>query len=230
MSRYIWVVAAVNLQYISDILRRTWAFLIAIESATHWSTSYLDMRIRMYLPNYKSIENFHFMAFPMHNRHTGALMYETVINFLDIVDPDWHVQLLSISNDSARSMTRGGARSCEPSVRGCTWMGILDLVWSASARYFHAACSQWRVEGQFLINSHGLHFVPRPPEETGRRHGHDVSEPFQSLALVQKGLQVVQAASSRTAGIHRAQAPRFLSTSGVVMLLARYAVLHRQQC
>ena len=126
MSRYIWVVAAVNLQYISDILRRTWAFLIAIETATHWSTSYLDLRIRMYLPNYKSIENFHFMAFPMHNRHTGALMYETVINFLDIVDPDWHVQLLSISNDSARSMTRGGQgvvnRLCEAALEWVYWI------------------------------------------------------------------------------------------------------------
>ena len=35
VSRYIWVVAAVNLQQISDTLRRTWAFSIVMESATN---------------------------------------------------------------------------------------------------------------------------------------------------------------------------------------------------
>ena len=106
VSRYIRIVAAVNLQRIYDTLRRTWALSIALDSSTHQSTFYLNLRVRVYLPHCKSIENFHLMALPLYDIHMGAVMYETVVKFLDIVAPDWCVQLIYISTDGARNMTR----------------------------------------------------------------------------------------------------------------------------
>ena len=118
--------AAVNLQRIDDTLRRMWAFSIAMDSATHQSTSYIYLRVRVCLPHCKSVENFHLMALPMHDRHTGAVMYEMVVKFLDIVDPDWLVQLLSISSDGARNMTgsRKGivTRMCKAALEWVYWI------------------------------------------------------------------------------------------------------------
>ncbi len=50
VSNFIRVVCAVNLQRIARHLRRSWAFSIALNSATHQSTSYLDFA----LPNFYS--------------------------------------------------------------------------------------------------------------------------------------------------------------------------------
>ena len=42
------VTCAANLQKLADILKWSWAFSIAFDSATHQSTSYLDLRFRVY--------------------------------------------------------------------------------------------------------------------------------------------------------------------------------------
>lgn len=48
VSRMMRVACAANLQKIADLLKNSWAFLIAIDSATHHSTSYLDFRLRIF--------------------------------------------------------------------------------------------------------------------------------------------------------------------------------------
>jgi hypothetical protein len=65
VSNFIRVVCALNLQRIARHLRRSWAFSIASDSATHQSTSYLDLCFRVFIPHYKNIVNLHGCALPL---------------------------------------------------------------------------------------------------------------------------------------------------------------------
>jgi hypothetical protein len=44
ISNFVRTVCAVNLQRIAELLRHSWAFSIALDSATHQSTSFLNLR------------------------------------------------------------------------------------------------------------------------------------------------------------------------------------------
>jgi hypothetical protein len=105
VANYIRVVCAVNLQHIARHLNRAWAFSIALDSATHQSTSYLDVRFRIFMPAFYNIVNLHAIALPMFDWHTGEVMFQMVISFLDVLRPDWKVHLLGVSSDGARNMT-----------------------------------------------------------------------------------------------------------------------------
>jgi hypothetical protein len=105
ISGYIRAVCAINLSRISSMLRASWAFSIAIDSATHFGTSYLDMRFRIYLKEQCNIYNFHACAFPMHERHTGAVIFKMVCQVLDELCPNWRVSLISATTDGAANMT-----------------------------------------------------------------------------------------------------------------------------
>jgi hypothetical protein len=75
VANYIRVVCAVNLQRIPRYLRRAWAFSIALDSATHQNTSYLDVRFRIFMSAFYNIVNLHAVALPMFNWHTGEVMF-----------------------------------------------------------------------------------------------------------------------------------------------------------
>jgi hypothetical protein len=105
ISNFIRVVYVVNLQRMARHLRNSWAFSIALDSATHQSTSYLDLRFRIFLPAFYNIVNVHAAALPMFDRHTGEVMYKMVAAFLNVMCPVWTVRLLGISSDGARNMT-----------------------------------------------------------------------------------------------------------------------------
>jgi hypothetical protein len=105
VSNFIRVVYAVNLQRMARHLRHSWAFSIALDSATHQSTSYLDLRFRIFLPAFYDIVNVHAAALPMFDRHTGEVMYKMVVSFLNVMCLVWTVRLLGISSDGARNMT-----------------------------------------------------------------------------------------------------------------------------
>ena len=79
VSNYIRVVCAVNLQQISDILCRSWGFSLALDSATHQSTTYLDIRFRVFVKEQGNIVCLHGCALPMFDRHTGELMFDMVL-------------------------------------------------------------------------------------------------------------------------------------------------------
>ncbi len=59
ISNFIRVVYTLNLQQIVDHLHRSWAFSVALDFATRQSTSFLDLRFRVFIPNYHSIVNLH---------------------------------------------------------------------------------------------------------------------------------------------------------------------------
>jgi len=65
VANYIRVVCVVNLQRIVRHLSRAWAFSITLDSATHQSTSYLNVRFRIFMPTFYNIVNLHAVALPM---------------------------------------------------------------------------------------------------------------------------------------------------------------------
>lgn len=105
VSMFARVGCAINLQRISDVLKQSWAFSIAIDSATHQSTSYLDLRFRVYSRSSRDIYNLHGCALPLHDRHTGEVMHDMIEKFLSVVCPHWKIALLGVASDGARNMT-----------------------------------------------------------------------------------------------------------------------------
>ena len=71
VSKSIRVICAVNMQRIARHLRSAWGFSIALDSATHRSTSYLDLRFREFIRECNNIVNLHGCALPMFDRRTG---------------------------------------------------------------------------------------------------------------------------------------------------------------
>jgi hypothetical protein len=105
ISRMMRVACAANLQKISVLLKDSWAFSIAIDSATHQSTSYLDLRFRVYSRKHRDFFNLHGCALPMHDRHTGQVMFDMLCRFLCVLCPKWQVSMLGVASDGARNMT-----------------------------------------------------------------------------------------------------------------------------
>lgn len=133
-SSYIRVVCAASLQILSDSLSKIWAFSIAFDGSTHQGMSYLDVRVRFVVKSV--LYNFHLMAIPLFERHTGAAMFDTLGKFLDSVVASWKGSTISVSSDGAASMTgriSGLAtriqQVCEPGMIR-VWCGLhqLDLV------------------------------------------------------------------------------------------------------
>jgi hypothetical protein len=69
VNKFIWVVCAINLQHIADVLRCSWGFSTTFDSATHQSTSYLDLCFRVFIEEHSTIVNFHGCALPMFDHH-----------------------------------------------------------------------------------------------------------------------------------------------------------------
>ncbi len=105
INNFVQVVCVVNLQQIVDLLRRSWAFSLALDSATHQNTSFLDLRFQVFIPNYHSIINLHGCALPMFDRHTRDIMSTMVSKFLTVLCLDWTIRLLGLMSNKARNMT-----------------------------------------------------------------------------------------------------------------------------
>ena len=102
-SNYTRFVCAYALQILSDVLGSRWAFAIALDGSTHQGLSYLDVRVRF---EYIGILfNFHLMAIPLFERHTGENMFSVLTRFLDAVVGEWKRRCIAVSTDGARSMT-----------------------------------------------------------------------------------------------------------------------------
>jgi len=105
INNFVQVVCVVNLQQIADLLRHSWAFSLALDFATHQSTSFLNLHFRVFIPNYHSIVNLHGCALPMFDRHTGDIMSTMVSKFLIVFYSDWTIRLLGLTSNGAHNMT-----------------------------------------------------------------------------------------------------------------------------
>ena len=97
VSMFARVGCAINLQRMSDVLKQSWAFSIAIDSATHQSTSYLDLRFRVYSKSSRDIYNLHGCALPLHDRHTGEVMHDMIEKYLSVVCLHWKIALMGVA-------------------------------------------------------------------------------------------------------------------------------------
>src|SRR5579859_4851823 len=87
---YARTVLAYSLHLIATILgpqknRSAWAFSLANDASTHYGRSYLDNCIRIHIDG--KLHNFHLLAIPMYETHTGENMFHLVVRVLDIVCP-----------------------------------------------------------------------------------------------------------------------------------------------
>jgi hypothetical protein len=139
-----------GLQILSTALKSCWAFSIALESSTHKGHSYLGTRVRFWVGSV--LYNFHLLAGPLYDRHTGKEMFLTLKKVMDALFKGWSRRIIAVSTDGARSMT-GGSRGLRTRIqRICSpvlirlWCGLhqLDLVMqrivcAASDETFYAA-------------------------------------------------------------------------------------------
>ena len=134
VADYARVACAVGLQVIYEALCRVTGFSIALDASTHQCMSYLDVRIRFLM--HGNINNFHLLAIPLVDRHTGENMFNVVTTFLDALYAQWRGRLVGCATDGAQSMT-GRVRGVVSRLAACTtgkfvriWCGLhqLDLV------------------------------------------------------------------------------------------------------
>jgi hypothetical protein len=97
------IVCAINLQYLKEIFKSVWAFAIAIDAGNNAGTAYLDIRMRCYFKG--NVQNFHILAIPMRQRHTGEYQYDLVAETMSVLAPNWRHQLIGITTDGASAMT-----------------------------------------------------------------------------------------------------------------------------
>ena len=105
---YARTVLAHSLHLIATILdpqknQSTWAFSLANDASTHYGRSYLNNHIRIHVNG--KLHNFHLLAIPMYETHTGENMFHLIMHVLDIVCPCWRMQLIGVGSDGASSMT-----------------------------------------------------------------------------------------------------------------------------
>ncbi|KAH6570906.1 hypothetical protein BASA60_007513 [Batrachochytrium salamandrivorans] len=123
-SDYARIVCAASLQKISEALEAVWAFSIALDCSTHQSTSYLDVRCRFCLN--EIIYNFHLMAIPLFESHTGENMFATLVKFMNALIPSWRNRLVGVSTDGDRSMT-GRIRGLSTRIESEASPGIIQI-------------------------------------------------------------------------------------------------------
>ena len=81
-----------NLQCIVELLRKCWAFSVALNMVTHMATAYCDVHIRIC---HKSIiHDFHLLSIPVHERHTGHIIFNTFAKAVDDIYLDWREKII----------------------------------------------------------------------------------------------------------------------------------------
>ncbi len=86
VSRYARFICAMNLQCIAELLRQCWAFSVAFDMATHMATLYCDVRIR--ICHKSTVHDFHLLSIPVHERHTGEIIFNTFAKAMDALFPN----------------------------------------------------------------------------------------------------------------------------------------------
>jgi hypothetical protein len=93
-----------NLQCIAELLRQCWAFFVALNMVTHMATSYYDVHIC--ICHKSTMHDFHLLSIPVHERHTGEIIFNTFAKAMDALFPDWHETITGTSSDGEKKMTR----------------------------------------------------------------------------------------------------------------------------
>lgn len=97
------VICAASLQKIAKLLRRQWAFSIALDVGSKQGSSYLDFRVRF--EHQGKLHNVHLLAIPLFDRKSAETIFTAGSKLLDVIAPKWKSQLVGVSTDGERTMT-----------------------------------------------------------------------------------------------------------------------------
>ena len=103
VSKYACFLCAMNLQRISEVLWKCWAFSIALNMATHMGTAYCNTRIRVWYDG--TVHDFHLLSIPMHDGHKALNIFNTFSKAMDAIFLDWRKTIIGASSDGKRKMT-----------------------------------------------------------------------------------------------------------------------------
>lgn len=96
-------ICAVNLQCIAELIKRCWAFSIALDMATHMAAGCYDHHIR--IRHKFTLHDFHLLPIPIHERHTG----ENVLNIfaweMGALYATWCTKITKVATNGERMMT-----------------------------------------------------------------------------------------------------------------------------
>jgi hypothetical protein len=88
--------------------------------------SYLDVRIIFSV--HDVMYNFHLLALPLFDRHTGENMFDVLVQFLNAFYPQWRDILVDSSTDGARPMT-GRLRGLSTRLEQCSSAKLIRIWW-----------------------------------------------------------------------------------------------------
>jgi hypothetical protein len=103
ISNYVRIVCAVSLQKLAELMEKVWACSMGFDCSTHHENSYMDIRVRVFFEG--RLRNYHVVALPMFERHTGKYMTELIAKLFDAVFTDWRISMIGLSTDGDRTMT-----------------------------------------------------------------------------------------------------------------------------
>ncbi|KAH6577801.1 hypothetical protein BASA60_003877 [Batrachochytrium salamandrivorans] len=103
IATFVRVQCAANFQIIANVLRRVWAFALALDASTCQGTSYVDVRVRFVWQ--RQLYNLHVVSVPFLGSHTGKAQFEMICKLFDVLSPNWKQQLIGASSDGAPNMT-----------------------------------------------------------------------------------------------------------------------------
>lgn len=108
MSEYVKAVALLSLQRMSNMLCHPdyWGCSVTFDEAAFLSNSCIYIPVRFYANG--KIRNYHVLAIPMHEQHTGQIMIYIISKLLSSLCGDtWNHKLPGISNDGSKNMGGG---------------------------------------------------------------------------------------------------------------------------
>jgi hypothetical protein len=74
-------------------MRETWGYSDAFDCTTYHSTSYMDIRLRLFRKD--AIVNLHLLALPMFERHSGEYIFDLFSRLLSVLDPAWRRKIVA---------------------------------------------------------------------------------------------------------------------------------------
>ena len=66
------------------------------------ATGYCDVRIR--ICNKTTVHDFHLLFIPVHDRHTGDIIFNTFAKAMDTLYSDWREMIIGASSDGENNM------------------------------------------------------------------------------------------------------------------------------
>ena len=102
-GRYARFICSMNLQCIVELLWKCWVFCVALDMATHMATAYCNVRI--HICHKITARDFHLLSIPVHDRHTGDIIFNTSAKAMDALYLDWREIIIGASLDDKKKMT-----------------------------------------------------------------------------------------------------------------------------